>query len=240
MREDDDVGRYLPLLRRIIILLAVIVAVPVVLWTITAFVRTYVSPPKIPTFRQLAATASTNASPNTKNDAGSSPQGPQAAADGGKPATPPLVTVEARATTADGRDAPKGPFLGDRALEGSAPAATQPAPPVSPALGGAPANLAVAAQQPAATTEPAAEAAAMPAAAAISGPIPVPRRRPHVTVAAETEPAAPAAETTRMASAGPIPIPRPRPEAAGPGVTPDDSGNNPIEFIQNLFGGGSK
>ena len=43
MREDDDEFRhYVPLLRRIIILVAVITAVPVVLWTITAFVRTYV------------------------------------------------------------------------------------------------------------------------------------------------------------------------------------------------------
>ena len=49
MREDDDEFRhYLPLLRRIIILVAVITAVPVILWTITAFVRTYVGPPKVP------------------------------------------------------------------------------------------------------------------------------------------------------------------------------------------------
>ena len=47
MREDDDEFRhYVPILRRIIILVAVITAVPVVLWTITAFVRTYVGPPK--------------------------------------------------------------------------------------------------------------------------------------------------------------------------------------------------
>jgi hypothetical protein len=62
MREDDEEFRhYVPLLRRIIILVAVITAVPVILWTITAFVRTYVGPPKIPTFHQLAATASINA-----------------------------------------------------------------------------------------------------------------------------------------------------------------------------------
>ena len=61
MREDDEEFRhYVPLLRRIIILVAVITAVPVVLWTITAFVRTYVGPPKIPTFHQLASTASIN------------------------------------------------------------------------------------------------------------------------------------------------------------------------------------
>ena len=40
MREDDDFRHYVPLLRRIIILVAVIIAVPVILWTITVFVRT--------------------------------------------------------------------------------------------------------------------------------------------------------------------------------------------------------
>lgn len=56
MREyDDDIRRYTPILQRIIILVAVTVAVPVVLWTITAFVRAYVGPPQIPTFQHLAA-----------------------------------------------------------------------------------------------------------------------------------------------------------------------------------------
>ena len=61
MREDDGLGHYVPILRRIIVLVAVIVAVPVMLWTITVFVRTYVGPPRIPTFHQLVSTASINA-----------------------------------------------------------------------------------------------------------------------------------------------------------------------------------
>ena len=61
MREDDDFRHNVPLLRRIIILVAVIIAVPVILWTITVFVRTYVGPPHMPTFHQLASTASINA-----------------------------------------------------------------------------------------------------------------------------------------------------------------------------------
>ena len=36
MGEDEDFGHYVPLFRRIIILVAVITAIPVVLWTITA------------------------------------------------------------------------------------------------------------------------------------------------------------------------------------------------------------
>jgi hypothetical protein len=54
MREyDDHIRLYTPVLQRIIILVAVIIAVPVVLWTITAFVRTYVGPPEVPTFQRM-------------------------------------------------------------------------------------------------------------------------------------------------------------------------------------------
>ncbi|HEX3506228.1 MAG TPA: hypothetical protein VHU22_22830 [Xanthobacteraceae bacterium] len=60
MREyDENIRLYTPILQRIIILVAVIIAVPVVLWTITAFVRGYVAPPQIPTFRPLALAGST-------------------------------------------------------------------------------------------------------------------------------------------------------------------------------------
>src|ERR1700752_5286618 len=61
MREydDDQIRLYTPILQRIIILVAVIIAVPVVLWTITGFVRAYVAPPQIPTFRPLALAGST-------------------------------------------------------------------------------------------------------------------------------------------------------------------------------------
>ena len=63
MREDDDdeIGHYLGLLRRIIILVAVIIAVPVILWTITAFIRYQVVLPKVSIFPNPLATASTNA-----------------------------------------------------------------------------------------------------------------------------------------------------------------------------------
>ena len=58
MREydDDNIRLYTPVLQRIIILVAVIIAVPVVMWTITAFVRTYVAPPKVPIFQPLSLT----------------------------------------------------------------------------------------------------------------------------------------------------------------------------------------
>ena len=48
MRLDDDNSHsFAPLLRRIFILVVVITAVPVMLWTITAFMRTYVAQPVI-------------------------------------------------------------------------------------------------------------------------------------------------------------------------------------------------
>src|SRR5215831_15956805 len=58
MREDDDeIRHYVRLWSRIVILCAVIIAVPVILSTITAFVR---NQPKLSTFHYLLATASIN------------------------------------------------------------------------------------------------------------------------------------------------------------------------------------
>ena len=62
MREDnDEMGHYVGLLRRILILFAVIIAVPVILWTITAFIRYQVTLPKVLSLPNPLATASTNA-----------------------------------------------------------------------------------------------------------------------------------------------------------------------------------
>jgi hypothetical protein len=64
MREyEDDIRLYTPVLQRIIILVAVIVAVPVVLWTITAFVRSYVAPPRLPTFQPMALVPQSDSAP---------------------------------------------------------------------------------------------------------------------------------------------------------------------------------
>jgi hypothetical protein len=53
MHEDvDQIGHYVRLLRRIITLIAVMLAVPVILSTIAAFVR---NPPKVSTFDNLAS-----------------------------------------------------------------------------------------------------------------------------------------------------------------------------------------
>jgi hypothetical protein len=279
MREDDEIGHYVPLLRRIIILVAVITAIPVVLWTITAFVRTYVGPPKVPTFHQLASTASINAPLNIKPDADTA-AAPRSVTEQAKPAdlkpadlSPPRV--EARATATDVRDmsnAPKGPFLGDRPADNNtgapapssvtasgAPASAPKAADASPSIWPDPkppvmlpppaaavpdtaaSPVASAEQRPAGGGEAADDA--MSAAAPLAGPVPLPRRRPHVIAEAETTATAtPAAATpmTQMASAGPasIPMPRPRPDTAGPGTPADtSSSSSPLEFLSNIFGG---
>jgi hypothetical protein len=62
MREHDDyysdenIRLYTPVLQRVIILAAVIIAVPVVMWTITTFVRGYVARPKVPALEHVAST----------------------------------------------------------------------------------------------------------------------------------------------------------------------------------------
>ena len=112
MREDEDIGHYLPLLRRIIILVAVITAIPVVLWTITAFVRAYVGPPTMPTFHQLASKASINEPANTGTNQEISDRMMAAAAQQAKLADPSTAT----GTRADAA-APKGPLLAERTSE---------------------------------------------------------------------------------------------------------------------------
>jgi hypothetical protein len=85
-------------------------------------------------------------------------------------------------------------------------------------------NAMVAAQQPAVAMEP---ADSMPAAAQLSGPIPLPRHRPRDI------------GTVRLADMAPssVPIPRPRPDAAGAPASAETTSGGPLDFLNNLFGG---
>ena len=285
MREDEDLGHHVPLLRRIIILVAVITAIPVVLWTITAFVRSYVGPPKIPTFHQLASKASINEPASTGASQDSTDRMMAAAAQQAKLADPSTATDAA----------PKGPFLAERAQDANTNAPTasvpasqpstpivtvSPAPAMTPAAAPAmstakpadswppmpagtkttelpmppaattpaPADTSAPNAVAAATQPPASEPAAedVPAAAPLSGPVPLPKRRPRVITEMQAESisptSTPAIQTeapTRMASNGPIPMPRPRPDSAPVSTAPADSSNaGPLDFITNIFGGG--
>ncbi len=100
MRDfDDNPHSYGPVLRRIAILAAVIVMVPVMLWTITSFMHTYVAQPVIASSKPLLAPATT-ASINTANASTA------AATDSGAFSQPQAPVVEARATATDSNPPP--------------------------------------------------------------------------------------------------------------------------------------
>jgi len=233
MREDDEIGHYVPLLRRIIILVAVITAIPVVLWTITAFVRSYVGPPKIPTFHQLASTASINAP--VDNNSGQSVgqnKSPDAtdrmmadAAKQAKLADPSATNAETKAPVMNARNdapAPKGPFLGDRPAETAT---------ITPAITPMPNAPAPAATAPSATvwnapppsTPKMADTSSaipmQPAAQFKSAEMPAPTATASATTASVTlagqEPVNDS-QADAMAAAtplsGPVPLPRRRPQ----------------------------
>jgi hypothetical protein len=118
MHDDDNrFQRFVPLLRRVIILLAVLAATPVVLWMITTFVRAYVGPPRIPAAHQIAATAPTvsAASISSSDQANAAPAQ-------SKMADITASTTDVTATTSDARDVPlpKGALLTDRPSDGAA------------------------------------------------------------------------------------------------------------------------
>ena len=210
--DFDESRRIAPVWRRIMILLAVIAAVPVVLWSITAFVRAYVAPPAVPTFRPITATASvpTTRAPDAVVPAAAPATAPARALaaivrstaieDNKLPAPQPPI-VEAKATTSDARGIPP-------VVDGKSPASAEPsaaaeanaAPP--PAMAPSPW-----AATPAAAAMPPPEAPPAPAQVAdeapppgepIAGPVPLPPHRPLVTMAQ-----------------GGIPVPRPRPAVPG-------------------------
>lgn len=247
MREDEDQFRqYMPVLRRLIILVAVITAIPVAMWTITAVVRTYVGPPKLPTFRPMA-TAPATVGPN---EAAAAPL----AGEAGKGERQPVGDTNATASGAGGgmamdnatlgssanAAAPGDPNAGPATTAGTLKTASLPANsgPTNAAPGpdnGGVAQFAAEDQQPPATnwpSPPAANsssplaaqqpvAAAAPDAKPLSGNVPLPRKRPAAFA---------------IAQAHGIPLPRPRPDAAGPAVAGEEHQATPADFLRNLFG----
>ena len=233
MHDDDNrFQRFVPLLRRVIILLAVLAATPVVLWMITTFVRAYVGPPRIPALRQIASTQQM-AAPATA--AASTPSSEAST----KVADITASTTDVTATTSEARDAAslKGSMLADRPsdaanLPTNAPVSSMPSPSQTSA---APASAAPIGQSPAANTMTA-EASpppavaeqqpdVMPPAPPLTGKIPLPRHRPRGLGDA----------TMTQLAQGAVPVPRPRPDAAGPVATPETPNSGPLDFLQNMF-----
>jgi coiled-coil-helix-coiled-coil-helix domain-containing protein 2 len=97
MRDDEDhIRQFMPVLRRIVILVAVLTAIPVVMWTITAFVRIYVGPPKTPTFQRIA-----DAPPGSTPNASTAAPSDNATTGSAQTSPPPAPIVEAKATATD-------------------------------------------------------------------------------------------------------------------------------------------
>jgi len=231
MRDDDDhIRHYMPALRRIIIVMAVLTAIPVVLWTITAFVRTYVGPPKLPTFRPMSAVTAqkdtSSADMPSSSLAVSQTDNSSASSSSQAAATTTQPVVEARATATDARGAVPDP--GDTKTVGTMSAWSQP----TGANAQPTATAALVAVAPAGGNTTTAVGAA-PNSTANPWPSDAPNRATTAQPPAESWPAAPAVDSLppadpitgpvplprqrpRLFSMAGVPLPKPRPEAAGP------------------------
>lgn len=240
MREyDDDIRPYVPVLQRLIILVAVIVAVPAVLWTITTFIRTYIGPPHAPIYQRIAvlqpADGTADSSPvgppqDITSAAAAAPAPVANQAPAPSPPAPPMTAPAAADQTATLSQAPI-----------QAPSQMAPAPPPV-AMASAPASAAPlstiptawtgAVMMPPAQTTPAFapapdqatagnDNAALPAAAPIGGHVPLPRRRPNAVAMVQTSALQPTMAANSAAPAG-VPLPRARP-AAAPEAAPTDT-----------------
>lgn len=234
MRDDEDnIRQYLPVLRRIIILVAVLTAIPVVMWTITAFVRSHVHPPQPPALQPMAivppnaanttvATASDQPPPRTAETAQAAPSATTSDAGGGGAAAASAYAAPTGAAP-DFKTAsigvPPNPAKADPMPVAAGPTdgAANPAdgaPPNQPSDTGP--QAAVQPQESVWPAPPAPAADASPPDEAISGPVPLPRKRP-----------------TSFAVAGNIPLPAPRPEAAGGGAPAPAP--TPIDWLKKVF-----
>lgn len=252
MREydDDNIRLYTPVLQRIIILVAVIIAVPVVMWTITAFVRTYVAPPKVPTFQPLSLVPSP---PPDNASAGQQTAVTPAAQDAQPPSAQNAIPDAANPQAADANAVaaapqPAAPSVSAQPMPPPAPVAapapdstTPPAPgqtfawpspttspPAIPSADGA-TNTAATDQ----TTPSDGAAGDLPAPDPLKGRIPLPRRRPNVIAMAEpaVAPGTPAvAPVMPSAMASAIPLPRARPASA-----PEPAASAPPEAPANSY-----
>jgi hypothetical protein len=254
MRDDEDnIRQYLPVLRRIIILVAVLTAIPAVMWTITAFVRNHIGPPRAPALQPMAiapanrpasttATAADQSAAPTADTAQEAPPNASANAGTADAAAAPAPHTGGAATPADATPTGATPAFRTASVtpsnaapdaappDATPPAATPPAasnsaddaapnPADSAAPSQSPDNGTQVAARPQASVWPATPtgtADTLPAGEPISGPVPLPRKRP-----------------TAFAMAGNVPLPAPRPDAAGAG--PADSSPTAIDWLKKVF-----
>jgi hypothetical protein len=223
MREDDDeIGHYVRLWSRIVILCAVIIAVPVILWTITVFVR---NQPKLSTFHYLLATASINTPGRTTIAERTQQQStPRQASDPQEAGAPERAAPEEPLVVDHPPDAsPSAPSVAQMADTSSASSATpmvaEGAHGMQPPLMANDGAAADRAMQPAPATE--GEADALSGSAPLPGPIRLPRPRPHDAGVRTADP-----------TLSRVPMLRPRPVAGGSGAQQDTATNNPSGPLQ--------
>jgi hypothetical protein len=231
MREyDDDIRPFVPVVQRLIILVAVIVAVPVVLWTITAFIRTYIGPPHAPNYQHIAILQPAD------RTADSAPVGPPqdiAPAAAATPAQPTSAPVDQTATLSQTSNQAPSQMGPPPVTMASAPVS---AAPVSPApMAAWPGSVMVPQRAQTAPDSPAFAApdqtaagnddAALPAGKPMTGHVPLPRRRPNVVAMVQSSAVQPMMAANNAAPIG-VPLPRARP-AAAPEAAPDTANEAP-------------
>jgi hypothetical protein len=253
MGSEDQFRNYFPLMRRVIILVAVLTAVPVILWTITVFVRGYFGPPKIATAKPIAAvvSAETPAAPAAGDqDAGTQPQQAKLVD------APPVV--EARATATDARTlapaAQAGSVWDQQRQAGSEAGAPSDAAAPAQASGDQRAAVRRAFDQRAAGQKTALAPAAQPMPTAPATPDGSAQTTGTLadqdTAEAEQDQGGDAASPAATPIPGPVPLPRhrpryfamlqggvpmprPRPEAAG--STASEGNATPLGWLQKIF-----
>lgn len=239
MRDDEDnIRQYLPVLRRIIILVAVLTAIPVGMWTITAFVRNHVAPPRAPALQPMAIAPLSPPANTTVATASDQPPTQSVNATEAAPLNAPGNAGANDARGAAGTAsayAPAGPTPGFKTASVGGPSSAAakddatPAAAASADVAASPADSAAPNQSPDSDTQIAARPQesiwpAPPAAAAdaalpgepISGPVPLPRKRP-----------------TSFAVAGNVPLPAPRPDTAAGGAP--DASPTAIDWLKKVF-----
>jgi hypothetical protein len=242
MRDHHRGHSFASVLGRIFVLLAIITGVPVMMWTITAFMRAYVAQPVIPGPQRLSPAFAAGAPPNAAVDAATAGPGASTAqyADTGAGATdtqdgsgggrsdrygdgssnaalPPAALANAAVAALTRAAAP--PAAGAVALPPQDNGAMQMPPQAPPAF--APARPPDFTSTLAARHGPVIEPPTPPEIAAdeqlppphpLRGPVPLPPRRPNIVASVAT----PAPAPGTPAASGAVPLPRGRPTAAPP------------------------
>lgn len=254
MRDEEQVRHSMPVLGRMIILVAVIAAIPAAMWAVAVFVRTSMGPPEIPSGRPMqSARVSVSADPRAtavldNPRQASSPALPAAVDAKAVAATDAAGNAQSAAPT--GVDAPAAGAVPDAGSTGTAPAPATAAAVTPSDRAGSPNPEMTGFASP--MPPPAASAvgngspqmgARQPSSADRPGPGPINwPPSPLAVPADEATVAKPAAAPIPLPRQRPdpvvlaetaIPLPQPRPDTAGSGEPPAPAG--PADWLRGIF-----